>query len=899
MGQLRDKKISHARTWIDPNNPTPLPSFDYDIIYPISVYEAIHRTMDDDSTSLDVELDSIYRLIAGKQDIIEGGSPGKLMTWTSVSGRIGETEILRAIASDPGDRSYIKVPSERAVGAILDLKADKGDIYDHRTNNEIHITPEEREKWDDMTPLGWFINHRDNEDIHITDEERNDWNAKASQSDLDDHITDINNPHNTNAHQVGTYSRAEIDSMFADLRESFFNYVNIEYDDRLDTAALVEYADGNWNPNYVLPYTADGISSLPEVDDPDQTYFALMPSTNYEDDESQKCDIYIKRPPTGWRRISTQEMNPGDLVIRYSDSTMFVWMQGHFVNPFGSSAGSGGGTASNQLWRPIINADGVIRWELRSTDDVPSAVSIRGPAGVTPVKGVDYFDGAPGIGIPTGGTQGDLLVKADDEDYDAEWKSAAEVLMDGIVVDYSDITNTPPIYQELGDDENGLISQKAITEEINDINSDIDDLRSEIGSTAGTGGIRADLDEHIHDYNNPHRTSAASIGAVPTATFIEHTQNFDNPHNVSAAQVGLSQVNNTSDLDKPISRATQEALDALGARINSIVASEGGVTNITWNDNTCTMVIHYGDESETDITIPIIETFSSLYFDDATEELVLVLPNGDEQRVAIENLMTLTGSDSNHIRVTVENGVVRAEIIPGSITGDEIEESVHLRGSPTTATQIPSDDSNKIATTKFVHDQVIDNLISYDASRPLSANMGRILNQNKVDLEDVLAVLADTPLINVVDNLDSTERYAALSANMGRELNLTKAPLVHTSPSSSTFGRATVSLFGHARASDVEPLMDGVADIGTDDGYYARADHRHPTDTTRAPLYWPPGEDNLMEGEPRVATPPADSNDTRIANTEWVISNGVDVISDEHINEAVDRALAIIYAGAS
>ena len=382
MGQLRDKKISHARTWIDPINPTPLPSLDYDIIYPITVYEAVHRTMDDESTSLDVELQSIYRLIAGKQDIIEGGSPGTLMTWTSVSGQIGETEILRSIASDPSDRSYLKVPSERAVGAILDLKANSGDIYNHRTNNDIHITPEEREKWDEMTPLSWFEAHRDNNDIHVTDEERADWNSKADGDTLTDHITDFNNPHNTNAHQVGTYNRAEIDTMFENIRESFFNYCNIAYDSRTGEADIVEYDETNWNPNFVFGYQENAIEYITANTSPeaDQTYFALMPATNYENNESQVCNIYIKEPGSGWRKAGEHTMNPGDLVIRYPDSAMFVWMQGHFSNPY-SSAGGGGGTGSDALWRPIIDSDGVIRWELSTAENPPSATSIRGPAG--------------------------------------------------------------------------------------------------------------------------------------------------------------------------------------------------------------------------------------------------------------------------------------------------------------------------------------------------------------------------------------------------------------------------------------------------------------------------------------------------------------------------------------
>ena len=41
-----------------------------------------------------------------------------------------------------------------------------------------------------------------------------------------------------------------------------------------------------------------------------------------------------------------------------------------------------------------------------------------------------------------------------------------------------------------------------------------------------------------------------------------HEINYDNPHNVTAEQIGLENVDNTSDLDKPISTATQAALSA-------------------------------------------------------------------------------------------------------------------------------------------------------------------------------------------------------------------------------------------------------------------------------------------------------------------------------------------------
>lgn len=48
------------------------------------------------------------------------------------------------------------------------------------------------------------------------------------------------------------------------------------------------------------------------------------------------------------------------------------------------------------------------------------------------------------------------------------------------------------------------------------------------------------------------------------------------------------------------------------------------------------------------------------------------------------------------------------------------------------------------------------------------------------------------------------------------------------------YGVGSVSRYGHVKAGDNVPLMDGTGSSGSDDGLYARADHVHPTDTSRA-----------------------------------------------------------------
>lgn len=115
---------------------------------------------------------------------------------------------------------------------------------------------------------------------------------------------------------------------------------------------------------------------------------------------------------------------------------------------------------------------------------------------------------------------------------------------------------------------------------------DIPGLKDAIDK-GGTG-----LEDHITDFNNPHHVTKEQVGlgkvdntsdlekpisiavqealnnikidATGYATKEEltnHINDRNNPHNVTKEQIGLGNVNNTSDMNKPISTATQMALD--------------------------------------------------------------------------------------------------------------------------------------------------------------------------------------------------------------------------------------------------------------------------------------------------------------------------------------------------
>lgn len=64
--------------------------------------------------------------------------------------------------------------------------------------------------------------------------------------------------------------------------------------------------------------------------------------------------------------------------------------------------------------------------------------------------------------------------------------------------------------------------------------------------------------------------------------------------------------------------------------------------------------------------------------------------------------------------------------------------------------------------------------------------------------------------------------------------------------------------------SSTTPIMDGTATVGTETAF-ARGDHVHPTDTTRAPLASP-----ALTGTPTAPTATAGTNTTQVATTAFV-----------------------------
>ena len=88
--------------------------------------------------------------------------------------------------------------------------------------------------------------------------------------------------------------------------------------------------------------------------------------------------------------------------------------------------------------------------------------------------------------------------------------------------------------------------------------SALDSLSTEISDEVTRAkAIEEELSEDI----TSESLRATNAESTITSNLTAHTTNTNNPHNVTKAQIGLSNVDNTADVNKPISTATQNALN--------------------------------------------------------------------------------------------------------------------------------------------------------------------------------------------------------------------------------------------------------------------------------------------------------------------------------------------------
>lgn len=81
-----------------------------------------------------------------------------------------------------------------------------------------------------------------------------------------------------------------------------------------------------------------------------------------------------------------------------------------------------------------------------------------------------------------------------------------------------------------------------------------------------SAGAHADIRQAVANTQAAAQQAASALQSGLSS----HTGNKDNPHAVTKEQIGLGQADNTSDADKPISKAAQKALDQLSDDLEQV-----------------------------------------------------------------------------------------------------------------------------------------------------------------------------------------------------------------------------------------------------------------------------------------------------------------------------------------
>ena len=161
----------------------------------------------------------------------------------------------------------------------------------------------------------------------------------------------------------------------------------------------------------------------------------------------------------------------------------------------------------------------------------------------------------------------------------------------------------------------------------------------------------------------------------------DHFNDTNNPHHVTAGQIAAI------DRDKPISKATQEALDEIMTLVKAIQDSASGGIDITglkyftdarYDQSSGNLMLFYNDGKYINVNIPTSELVADIRYEEDTHRIVFTRLSGSKRYLDLENLSDLVikynGSEGDSINIIVDSiegsddKVIRASIVPKGVT---------------------------------------------------------------------------------------------------------------------------------------------------------------------------------------------------------------------------------------
>lgn len=444
---------------------------------------------------------------------------------------------------------------------------------------------------------------------------------KNSVSDgLEAHIKDFNNPHRVTAEQVGSYTKEETNNLLSN-KADLVNGIIPENQIPTNIRESVHY-EGTWDAETNAP------ALKPQQPEANGFYYLVTVAGRFNGVDYEPGDLILNAGGQ-WVKIDNSDLVTsvngmiGDVIINIQDipgledklngaegdfseiNKAIEEIRNNIINLTNNKADLEDGVVpENQLPETI---KGCLKYHgswnaadndpMLSNDDVDKEgwyyiVSSAGTRFNNSFAVGDWVVNSGGTWtrvnnadavISVNGQSGIVNIEIDDIPGLKDALDSTDKLIDDHIRDFNNPHKVTKDQIGLGKVENYSPAEMPIS---NAVQTEITRIDKELL------GAATDLTAHIKDTNNPHQTTKEQVGlgkvdntsdlekpiSVPQQNefnrvdreldkkalqtdLAAHVSDFNNPHHVTKEQVGLGKVDNTSDLEKPISIAVQEALN--------------------------------------------------------------------------------------------------------------------------------------------------------------------------------------------------------------------------------------------------------------------------------------------------------------------------------------------------
>lgn len=417
---------------------------------------------------------------------------------------------------------------------------------------------------------------------------------KNSVSDgLEAHIKDFNNPHKVTAEQTGAYTKEQVDGLLdtkADLVDG-----KIPTDQLPDDVKDSVHYDGTWDAATNSPALVPG--------DKDSTgkYYLVTSNGVFDGIQYNKGDLIINADGQ-WIKIDNTDLvtsvngKIGDVVIRIADIE-------NLQNILDSKANSSDVYTKQEIDNKLAD---LLNQHTQDIENIQQSITnIEGDITNLTNNKADLIDGK----IPTnqlpdsiiGGMKYMGTWSAKDNDPQL---NSGDPTQDGW---YYIVSEAGERFGEVFDVKDWVVNSKGTWGKIDNVDSvvsvngqsgivniEIDDIPGLKDALDSTDKL---IDDHIRDFNNPHKVTKDQIGLgkvenyspaeMPISNAVQteitridkellgaatdltaHIKDTNNPHQTTKEQVGLGKVDNTSDLEKPISVPQQNEFNRVDRELD-------------------------------------------------------------------------------------------------------------------------------------------------------------------------------------------------------------------------------------------------------------------------------------------------------------------------------------------